>query len=315
MFQRKRLPKTMKDKKITVTIGIPAFNEEANIGKLLQSIFEQKKTFFNVKSVILVSDASTDKTVAKAKSFRNKKLKIIQNPSRKGQIYSQNLIFSLAKTDVVVILEADTILAKKDYLKELILPIYRKKSVGLVEGYHVPIHPCVLIEKVLFLQLRLDRKVLQEYKNHTNWIFAGRGGKAFSKNVYRYLVWPSNVPEDVYAHIWSQSNDIKIKFSKSALTYYRLPHSINDFVKERRKIESGRNTIKNYFPQKYVDEYYKRPAIIKYKWLFHMFLTDSIYCIVYLGLKLMTLKMNSSPSFTDMWLITKSTKVLNSYEK
>jgi len=49
-------------KLITVSIGIPAYNEEANIGKLLSSLIKQKEAGFIIKEIIVVSDQSTDKT-------------------------------------------------------------------------------------------------------------------------------------------------------------------------------------------------------------------------------------------------------------
>ena len=50
-------------KKLTVTIGIPAYNEEANVRNLLVSLLAQKETNFKLQEIIVVSDGSTDKTV------------------------------------------------------------------------------------------------------------------------------------------------------------------------------------------------------------------------------------------------------------
>ena len=46
----------------TLSIGIVAFNEEANIAHLLKTILDQKIESVLMMEIIVVSDASSDKT-------------------------------------------------------------------------------------------------------------------------------------------------------------------------------------------------------------------------------------------------------------
>ena len=57
----------------TVTVAICACNEEANIGRLIKSILEQKESSFRFEKLFVVSDGSTDKTVEIIKSFNSPK--------------------------------------------------------------------------------------------------------------------------------------------------------------------------------------------------------------------------------------------------
>ena len=50
------------NKKLTVSVGIPAYDEEANIKSLLEAILQQRQENFILKSIIVVSDGSTDRT-------------------------------------------------------------------------------------------------------------------------------------------------------------------------------------------------------------------------------------------------------------
>src|SRR3989344_7504183 len=111
--------KRMKHKKLTVTVGIPAYNEEANIAKLLKRVLAQHELGFLLKRVIVVSDASTDSTDAIVSRFQDRKTELLRNTKRKGQSYCQNLIFSQSSSDIVVILEADTLPSSKNYLNDL----------------------------------------------------------------------------------------------------------------------------------------------------------------------------------------------------
>lgn len=302
-------------KKLTVTIGIPAYNEEANIQTLLANLLNQKEDSFKLEKIIVVCDGSTDSTCKKVLSFQDKKIVLVQNKKRLGQIYCQNLLFKSAKSDTVVLVEADTILMGTTYLEKLLQPIFRDTTIGLVEGYCKPLSPKALLEKILNAQFVSYRNAIAHNPNVDDWLVAGRGGKALTKKVYKNFVWPPNVPEDVYIHIWCQANKFKTKLVHSASTYYRLPQAINDAVRERRKIMSGRDAIKDYFSQELVDKYYKRPSSIKIKAFVLFMINNPLYCLFYLGLKIVLTMKASSTDFTDLWPMNSSTKILYKYEK
>src|SRR3990167_5680232 len=101
------------NKKINLSVGIPAYNEEANIANLLKSILSQKKDNFNLLEIIAVSDCSNDDTMKIISKFSDKRLRKFENKMRIGQAATQNKIIDLFKGDILVILESDTIPAGK----------------------------------------------------------------------------------------------------------------------------------------------------------------------------------------------------------
>ena len=64
-------------KKLSVSVGIPALNEELNIKQLLTAILRQEEDSFVLREIIVVSDGSTDETVALAKSIKDKRIRVI----------------------------------------------------------------------------------------------------------------------------------------------------------------------------------------------------------------------------------------------
>ena len=66
-------------KKLTVTIGIPAYNEEKNIGRLLKSLSNQKGDDFTLNEIVVLSDGSTDMTneIVHSQSKLNRKVKLL----------------------------------------------------------------------------------------------------------------------------------------------------------------------------------------------------------------------------------------------
>ena len=71
-------------KKPTVTIGIPAYNEEANIKNLLDSILSQIQNNFIIDEIIVVSDGSSDKTADIVRSLNNSLINLIEDKERLG---------------------------------------------------------------------------------------------------------------------------------------------------------------------------------------------------------------------------------------
>jgi glycosyltransferase involved in cell wall biosynthesis len=91
---------------LTLSIVIPAFNEEAVLGACLHAIKLQTIAPFEV---IVVDNNSTDSTVAIAKSF--KFVRVIREPNQ-GIIPAHHTGFAAAKGDIIARIDADTVMTK-----------------------------------------------------------------------------------------------------------------------------------------------------------------------------------------------------------
>ena len=87
-----------------VSVIIPAYNSENFIAKALKSVLNQ--SFRNLE-VILIDDASTDSTVRIARSFRDRRLRIIKNEQNRGVSYGRNLGIKQAKGKWIALLDSD----------------------------------------------------------------------------------------------------------------------------------------------------------------------------------------------------------------
>lgn len=297
-------------KKLTITIGIPAYNEEANIGNLLSSVLSQKGNNFELKKIFVISDTSNDETDKKVSEFNDKRIQLIRNKRRQGQIFSQNLIFSLSKTDVVVLLEADTLLKENEYLQNLITPICKKQSIGLVQGNIEPLAPKTLIEKILTTQFTIYHNFIIKEPKIISLFCSGRGGRAFSRNVYKSLIWPLSVPEDIFALLWCKQHNIRTEFQRSAIGIYRCPQTFSDYVKERQKIKSAKVASAKYFSQELVNTAYAKPVTLTTQIAFTFLKANFRMFILYLILKFKTKYHLQNAKFTDCWQKTNSTKKL-----
>lgn len=102
-------------KRKTVTIGIPAYDEEANIKNLLKSLLVQKGQNFILERIIVISDGSSDNTIAEAGKVKNNLIELINHKKNLGKIRIQNEILKKSKSDILIILDADVIPSGKNF--------------------------------------------------------------------------------------------------------------------------------------------------------------------------------------------------------
>mgnify|MGYP000995059476 CR=1 FL=1 len=101
--------------KLSLTIGITAFNEAKNIGNILRSIAEQNKKYYVLKALYVVNDGSTDETakIVRREKATNSKIKFISDGKRLGKCMRLNQLYKMNASDVLITFDADIILKNK----------------------------------------------------------------------------------------------------------------------------------------------------------------------------------------------------------
>lgn len=293
--------------KIKITIGIPTYNEEQNIGKLLNSILSQKEIYFEIEKIIIISDA-TDNTNKIIESYQDKRIELIKNIFRKGQINAQNSIFKLANSDILVLFEADTLPKDELYIHKLIEPMVKDPAIGMTQGNWIAYRANKFVEKVLEAQFNIYHAESLREENILPYLCSARGGRAFTKTVYKSLTWPQSIPEDVYGYLWCRVNNIKTVFVKQAVIYYRCAQSIQDYYLERQKISSARRALRQYYSQQILDIMYARPLPMKLRIILKLVFKNPYELLSYIGIKIYCLLLIRKKTFSDIWPITQTTK-------
>ena len=139
-----------------VSIVIPAYNEESNIGKTLDSLVKQKNT--PEFEVIVVNNNSTDHTAQVALKYKSKlNLKVINEP-RKGRGKARATGFEHAKGEIILSLDADTI-ASKNWVTNMAAHFEDSKVVAVTGTWKMnTVHPATA-----FLASRLQTVVMIPY--------------------------------------------------------------------------------------------------------------------------------------------------------
>jgi len=216
---------------IHVTVGVPAHNEERNIGRLLSALLGQKTNYVEVDEIIVVSSGSTDRTDAIVEEFarRDSRIALIREERRRGKASAVNQIIRAASNDVVVLESADTI-PEEDAVERLCLP-FADESVGMAGTRPVPVN---------------DKRTFMGYVDFLLWTLhhyvALRSPKCGEMIAFRRLF--DGIPSDVVCdEAWIEyevrKRGYKVVYVPDAIVYNKGPETVRDFLKQRRRVTYG----------------------------------------------------------------------------
>lgn len=297
----------MENNKPTITIGIPAYNEEQNIGQLLNSLLSQKIISADLTEILVISDASSDRTVEVIKSFSDLRIKVIQREKREGAYEAQNMIINLANSDILVMLNADILPANTNFLEELIKPIIANAKVGIVCGEMIAAQPRTFFEKIIINSYDIKKSIFARINRGNNLYNCVGVARAFSKNLYKQIVWPENMPEDAYSYFTCISNGFDFVYTPSAKLIFRTPSNLSDHIKQSTRFFGGRTKISEVFGNKLTNQGYKIPISLLIKSVIIFYLRHPILTLSYTFL-IIYIKIFLPKSYQAKWQIAKSTK-------
>jgi cellulose synthase/poly-beta-1,6-N-acetylglucosamine synthase-like glycosyltransferase len=221
----------------TISILIPAYNEEKNIDKLLQHILRQKTPKgYKLSNIIVITSGCTDQTEKIVKKFvrRYKKIKLISQKIRKGKADAINTGLKNIKSSIVIVESADT-LPSKNAISVLLHP-FKDKAVGMSCGRPVPINIVKdLTGYIVNLVWELHHLIsLQRPK--TGELIAFR-------NVVKSIPEDTAVDESSIEAFVKRKN-FKIVYVPEAVVRMKGPETIPELVKQRKRIFIGHLHLK-----------------------------------------------------------------------
>jgi len=215
---------------LRLSVGIPAYNEEANIGRLLKALLNQElPRWLKLEEVMVVASGCTDRTEDVVRSFeeRDKRVKLVVEPERRGQTSAVNLLIRLLKGDVVVFMCADTLPSRRA-LRELVRPLRSRPDVGAVVGRAVPLNDASTFWGFL---------AHFQYKWMYRPEFLAVDFESMSA-IRRELLRP--VPEDImvpelYLDALVRRQGYRVVHAPRAVVYAMAPANIRDYMRQKTR--------------------------------------------------------------------------------
>ncbi|MEK7643430.1 MAG: glycosyltransferase family 2 protein [Patescibacteria group bacterium] len=296
----------------TLSIGIPAYNEEANIKRLLSALLGQKEEGFVLKEVIVISDGSSDKTVVEARSITSDKIFVVDNKDRKGQAERQNDILKLFQGDILVLLNADVLPTNEYFLREIVKPFYTNENIGIVGAALSPQMGGTFFERVMSFGFYFRENIFLNMNNRDNLYLCRGAARAFSKEFTSTLKWPVDVVgEDVYSYLRCRSQEYSFSYQKSAVVMFRSPDNFFDYLKQSQRFVHSKIVFSQYFSEAFIDEQFRVPLVLKLKFTISTFVSHPIYFLYYCFAMLLTRLLPVNVQSTrSKWDIARSSKEL-----
>ena len=265
-------------KKYSVTIGIPAHNEEANIVFLLNSILKQKGDNYILEKVIVICDGTTDSTIKLVRDISKKHKKVLCHfdGKRKGKMQRLSEFYTMNKSDLLFIFDGDVVLAKPTVIEDMVKQ-FTDEDVLAVSGNNQPVPSKTFIGKLVNAWAHVWYEVRVRYNKGDN-VHNARGcamatRRTFSKNIH---IPDKLASESQYVYFLIKQRQKKFAFAKDALVYYRKPESIHDYLLQFKRSAPESLKLTAIFGEE-IKEYYKIPKLYKIKGVIASFLQQPIY--------------------------------------
>jgi hypothetical protein len=213
-----------------------AYNEEGNIGRALDSILRQDLAGKRVREVIVVASGCEDRTVAIVAGVagRDPRVRLIEQPRREGKASAINLFIGAAQCPVLVMVSADVMV--EDGAFDGLLRHFEDPAVGMAGGHPVPVNGSgTFLGHAVHLQWRLHDRIARESPK--------LGEIVAFRNVVPSIPLDTAVDELSIQALITQLG-YRLVYEPRAVVYNRGPATVQDFLRQRRRIYAGHLRIR-----------------------------------------------------------------------
>jgi poly-beta-1,6-N-acetyl-D-glucosamine synthase len=223
-------------------VGITAYNEEANIGALLDAMLRQRLYMVQITEIIVVASGCTDRTVEIVSEWTAKdpRIHLVVQEAREGKTSAINLFLKAARESLCVLESGDT-LPHLDSVESLV-KMFADPAVGMTGAQKVPVNASEHVVGYLsHLRLRMEHQLCLEIPRLGEMI-------AFRK-VFAQL--PVDVAMDeAFVEALVIKRGLQVRYAPDAIVYNMGPQNLRDFVKQRRRNYAGHLYLKHKYGYK-----------------------------------------------------------------
>ncbi len=223
--------------KIHCSVGVTAYNEEANIGQLLAALADQHLHQVEIDEIIVVASACTDRTVPIVREAmqRDARIKLIEQERREGKTSAINLFLQAAQTEICVLESGDTL--PHEYAVEHMVRMFRDPQVGMVGAQKVAVNtPDHIVGLLSHLRLRMEHELCLEIPRLGEMI-------AFRKVFDR--IPPDVAMDEAFVEALVVRKGMQVRYAPDAIVYNTGPTTVSDFVRQRRRNHAGHLYLKH----------------------------------------------------------------------
>jgi poly-beta-1,6-N-acetyl-D-glucosamine synthase len=218
------------------SIGIMAYNEEINIGALLEALLSQETKRVVIDQIIVVASGCTDRTEEIVEDYmqQDRRVVLLRQDRREGKASAVNHLLKHIRSEIVVLESADTFPASQAI--EAIISPFEDPDVGMVGGRPIPTNSA---DTFMGWGVRL----LWELHHQVSLRRPKMGELIAFRNIFRQIPSDTAVDEaSIEPLIIGQG--LRLAYSPTAIVLNKGPETVEDFIKQRRRIFAGHLYVK-----------------------------------------------------------------------
>ena len=224
-------------KTIRCSVGITAYNEEANIGALLDALLNQYLNRVEISEIIVVASGCTDATVPIVQQYaaREPRIRLFVQEKREGKTSAINVFLQNAQEEICVLESGDTLPAPTAI--EDMVNMFEDPTVGMTGAHKVAVNtPAHVVGYLTHLRLKMEHQLCLEIPRLGELI-------AFRKVFDR--IPPDVAMDEAFVEALVIQRGMQVRYAPEAIVYSMGPTTLGDFIRQRRRNYAGHLHLKH----------------------------------------------------------------------
>ncbi len=220
---------------ISVTVVIPAYNEEANVARAVgQVLGEPWPATCALDRVIVVDDCSTDGTrsIAEDMARRDARVVLVQNARRSGKNAGIRAAAAASRSDILAVVDADVLYAPGCLARTIELLADNDTLMG-VSCIIEPLPAQSWRERASRSQALLVAALKRRGHAYLSAVYAIKAPAFGALNI------PDGVADDAYITCWLRAHNYRYAVCSDAVAYIRAATGLRDFAKQTLRGRRG----------------------------------------------------------------------------
>jgi cellulose synthase/poly-beta-1,6-N-acetylglucosamine synthase-like glycosyltransferase len=245
-------------RQLKVLIGIPAHNEQENIGKTVEFLANR----YPSHGILVVSSGSTDMTDTIVRQLMSQypNVELVVEPQRRGKSLALSRLLRRLNEGycVMIYMGADNI-PDEGAINKLLQRLNSDAKLGLIGGRPVPLNdPNTLAGWMTHLLWGVHHEISVQEPKVSGELCAIRAGTVYDTP-------PTIINDDAYLQFVVQMNEYTVGYEPSAVVYLRGPGTVRDFFDQRYRVTLGHYQVEQFLGGKLPTTYATRNIRIAWK--------------------------------------------------
>jgi len=267
-----------KNPELDITIGIPTYYGGESLVQTINGFIKHNPED-NYVIVISVDGKPLDTSVKKA--LKNKKVTIIENRDRTGQVGRIKQIISLCKTKYLILTQDDVIF-KKRIVKEILAAFEKDPKLTMISAHVVPTKETTFFERIIHVGVNTAHYIQSRWTGGDNYLQASGRCLGFRSSMAKQFEIPNSVIDaDAYLYFLNKLHKGRFQHLYNAICYIRSPKNLTEHLKQSKKYQLLYYELKKYLKID-IRKDYSIPLKLRLQGAFVSFLTNPVFFSLYL---------------------------------